>query len=396
MPTFFGPVYSYSVCAKDPSQLGILAHLPPQSTPTILQPMSSSAQALGSGVPFSLAAQQQHLQQILQQQQQRQQQQQGSGAKRFKPLSILVPEIQSHPIIPTNLTPLTTAPVACGTGAHAAAGVAPAASGAGPSSESLHYEANGLHDPHRALFLNPTQQQQHPVSPFNSALQQPQDGGLPPRPGGGRLSMGSRPPLSAQHPAIAGTLHGSRGLPVSTPSPLGPNRLSSSLTTGAIGPPLAVARGPREAGPVDEDGGGKGGGTGSRSADGGGGGCGSFALERRSGAMIGDDTLGNLLGTSAFRTSMDGSAANLLTIPSPPQHGAANALFSSLDGGPLSMRSSGQGMLASLGSLDRGQSLGLGALAMSLESPGGPMGLDTALRGLAPMDVLDWPSMSPR
>ncbi|GLC35064.1 hypothetical protein PLESTB_000550500 [Pleodorina starrii] len=359
-----------------------------QTTPTVLQPLCSSSQAAGVG-SFSLAAQQQHLQQILHQQQllqqkRQEQQQQGGGAKRFKPLSILVPEIQTHPIIPTNLTPLH-----------------PSGAGSGAAGANSGNGADG-HQPHRSLMQQ--HQQQHPSSPFNSSIQhqqQPQQhqqslqqqGGLPPRPPIGRLATGPRPPSTQPHGAVVlsvstGALPGSRGLPSGAASP-GP--MAISPTSAAAGPPYTGANGPGEPGalsaPMDTDGG--------AAAGGAGGGGGAFALDRRSGALMGDDALGSLLGASAFRTSLDGSAANLLAIPSPPPHGT-HALFGSLDGGPLSMRSSSHGMLGSLSSLDRGASLGLAGLAMSLESPGGTMGLDTALRGLAPMDVLDWPSSSPR
>ncbi|EFJ40888.1 MADS box protein, partial [Volvox carteri f. nagariensis] len=373
-----------------------------QNTPTVLQPLSST-----------LAAQQKQLQQILQQQRQQQQQpqqQQAGGAKRFKPLSIMVPELQTHPIIPTNLTPLSSAPVA---------GVAAPAAPPGAGSESLgHVGANGS-GPQRPHLQQQQQLQPHPSSPFNSSLQHAQHSqhhhqqqqqqqlsspqqqqlgvNLPPRPPLGRLGIGPRPPYPQPHgsPLIAvssGTQHGNQRFPGSSTSPPGP--MAISPTAAAAGPQLsAAANGPGEAGalavPMEVEGGD----TGSGGNDSGAG-HGPFLLGRRTGGALVEDGLGSMLGASAFRTSLDGSAA-LLAMPSPPSHGGTNALFGSLDGGPLSMRSSGHGILGSLSSLDRGASLGLGGLAMSLESPGGPMGLDTALRGLAPMDGLDWQSMSP-
>ncbi|GIL82415.1 hypothetical protein Vretimale_11861 [Volvox reticuliferus] len=351
-----------------------------QNTPTVLQPLSSSH-----------ASQQQHLQQIIhqqqllqRQQQQQQQQQQGGGAKRFKPLSILVPELQTHPIIATNLTPLQSAPGAAAAGPSAVADGSTSA--AGRSCEALHSASNGP-EPHGGLMQQ--QQQSHPTSQFNSRLQQhppqqqqhnqQQQGALPPRPPAGC----PRPPSTQSQGSLAlgvgtGGLHNGRGVPGSTPSP--PRPMAISPTTSAVGPGETGAL----AAPMEVDGGGANGSS-----------AGPFVLDRRGGAL-GDDGLASLLGASAFRTSLDGSAANLLTLPSPPPHSAANALFGSLDGGPLSMRSGSHGMLGSLSSLDRGASLGLGGLAMSLESPGGHVGLETTLRGLAPMDVLDWPSISPR
>ncbi|GLI70748.1 hypothetical protein VaNZ11_015775 [Volvox africanus] len=362
-----------------------------QNTPTVLQPLSSS-----------LASHQQHLQQILhqqqllqQQRQQEQQQQQGGGAKRFKPLSILVPELQTHPIIPTNLTPLQSAPGGAVSGPSAAADGS--ASTSGRSCEAVHSAANGP-EPHGTLLQ---QQQPHPTLQFNSNRQQhpqqqqhhsqQQQGGLPPRPPDGCLPS-SRPKSTQSQGSLAlgvgtGGLHSGRGITGSSPSP--PRPMAISPTTSGVGPPLSAGMGPGEAGalaaPMEVDGGGANGNS-----------SGPFVLDRRGGTALGDEGLASLLGASAFRTSLDGSAANLLTLPSPPPHSAANALFGSLDGGPLSMRSGSHGMLGSLGSLDRGASMGLGSLAMSLESPGGHVGLETALRGLAPMDVLDWPSMSPR
>ncbi|GIL60132.1 hypothetical protein Vafri_14768 [Volvox africanus] len=351
-----------------------------QNTPTVLQPLSSS-----------LASHQQHLQQILHQQQllqqQRQQQQQGGGAKRFKPLSILVPELQTHPIIPTNLTPLQSAKGAAVTGPSAAADGS--ASTAGRSCEALHSVANGP-EPHGTLVQ---QQQPHPTLQFNSSLQQhPQQHQHHSQQQHGGLPTSSRQQSTQSQGSLAfgvgtGGLHSGRGITGSTPSP--PRPMAISPTTSGVGPPLSAGMGPGEAGalaaPMEVDGGGANGNSG-----------GPFVLDRRGGSALGDEGLASLLGASAFRTSLDGSAANLLTLPSPPPHSTANALFGSLEGGPLSMRSGSHGMLGSLNSLDRGASLGLGSLAMSLESPGGHVGLETALRGLAPMDVLDWPSMSPR
>ncbi len=101
-------------------------------------------------------------------------------------------------------------------------------------------------------------------------------------------------------------------------------------------------------------------------------------------------------------------------MPSPPPHSLN--LFGPLsmsgipgDGGPLSVRSSSHGMLAGmLVGLERNSSLGqsLNLAALGLESPstvqaggaGGAGGgaMDAAIRGLPPLEVLDWPSSSPR
>ncbi|KXZ41944.1 hypothetical protein GPECTOR_238g562 [Gonium pectorale] len=274
-----------------------------------LQPFVPSGGGGGGGGGFSLAAQQQQLQALIAAQQQHRAAAAaaasgasgggapagggggGGGAKRFKPLSILVPEVASQPIIPTTgLTPLLAS------GAGGSGAPLPTASSAGAGRRSLSQGGMG---------------------------------------GGGGLSDGG---------AAA-------------------DDLGSLMLLG--------------------------GGAGSS----GGGGL-------------------------QYRGSIDGSAANLLNVPSPlPAGGAAAVLFGSLDGGPLSVRSSsGNGMLLGGGGLSGfggggggglsgfgggGGSLGGGlernsSLAMALASPGGPMGLDSALRGLAPMDGLDWPSASPR
>ncbi|KAG2487644.1 hypothetical protein HYH03_013782 [Edaphochlamys debaryana] len=269
----------------------------------------------------------------------------GGGAKRFKPLSIMVPENQAHPILSANLTPLESTSAAGAAGGGAGAGGA--AGGGGPPQDQS--------------------------APMNGAMPRPgQPGGLPPR-----APVGQRPTTPGGGGGGGG---GGRATP-------------------PISPAMAAGQG-------DGAGGGNGGGNGGQ------GGMdldsvSAFAFHSRptSSGLGGGGVEDGLLGYP-MRPSLDGSAINLLTLPSPPPHGmAAHALFGSLDGGPLSIRSSSHGMLGALGlglGLERGASLGFGALG--LESPGGPgMGggsgsgaLDPSIKGLAPMDVLEWPSSSPR
>ena len=332
--------------------------------PTGLQPLSSSAAA-------ALNPQQQLSQLLMQQQQQQQhlqhqhqhnlQQFDSGGAKRFKPLSIMVPDNQAHPILPSGVTPLTgPTPMSGGGPGGAASGMASAsaAGGVGMGGTGGRGGPAGLAGGSGAPALNghflPHSQQQHQSQHQQQAQHQQQQGqqGLPPR------------------------------APSSSGRPFGAGRTSLSGIASALAAAQqaagAAGGGAAGSGPMDTDGGG-----------------GAFTFDRRTltGAL---DDLG--ISFAPMRMSSDGSAAAMLSMPSPPPHGATAALFGALDGGPLSVRSSSHGMLAALGmgsgmvGLERGTSVGLSGL---LESPG-PMALDSSLRGLAPMDVLDWPSSSPR
>ncbi|KAG2439048.1 hypothetical protein HYH02_006576 [Chlamydomonas schloesseri] len=340
----------------------------PQTVPTGLQPLSSSS-----------LTPQQHLTQLLLQHQQQHLQhsmQLGSGGggsggnNRFKPLSIMVPDNQAHPILQSGVTPLTGPTSGSGGVAGATPGLASTAAGGrggGPaglaSSSGAAQAVNGHFMPHL---------QQHGPA-HGQGLGQGQGGqgqGLPPRaPSTSGRPFGGRTSLSGIASALAAA------------------QQAHAAAAAAGGGAAAAAAGGGGAGasggaaPMDTDGGGS-----------------AFTFDRRTltGAV---DDLGPSFGP--MRMSIDGSAAAMLSMPSPPPHGAtAAALFGALDGGPLSVRSSSHGMLAGLGGgpssllggLERGASLGLSGL---LESPG-PMALDASLRGLAPMDVLDWPSSSPR
>jgi translation initiation factor IF-2 len=208
-----------------------------------------------------------------------------SGAKRFKPLSILVPDVPSQPIL-------------------AAAGAA----AAGRPSQSAPSSASAQ----RPVALPPN--------------------GLPgPAPGQGTDAGGAGP---SRLVAAAMALGGGR----------------RSLSG------LAVAGGQGGGSAMDVDGGGAGGGAG----------------------FFG-------------RPSLDGTAGLLGSLHSPLHTGGGGGgLFGrlSMDGAAYGMRVSSTGL-----GLERGMSVGLAA---ALESPDRPMGLDAALRGLAPMEGLDWPSPSPR
>ncbi|PNH10997.1 Myocyte-specific enhancer factor 2B [Tetrabaena socialis] len=305
-----------------------------QTMPPGLQPLSATSGAPGS---FAFAAQQhqQHLAHLLQQHQQ-QHQQQGGGGKRFKPLSIMVPDNQAHPILHSSAAP------------HASNGAGmPSSSAAAARAHDLRLAGSGVHLAGQPHAHGPNGLPQH---------HQQQLLGLPPRPPGAAQLRAQGQGGLQQHPqgaGAAGEAGGRQGL-----GPSGAEDGSSGAAGGGSGPA-----------PMDTDGGGA-----------------SFAFDRRSQGG-GDDAAGSFAAFASLpRSSLDGSTANLLSMPSPLPHGGAHGLFGSLDGGPLSMRTSNNGMLG----LERGASMGMGLL----ESPG-PMALDAALRGLAPMDVLDWPSSSP-
>ncbi|GFR46186.1 hypothetical protein Agub_g7715 [Astrephomene gubernaculifera] len=384
----------------------------PQTLPTGLQPLSSSA-ATGP-LAFSLATQQQHLQQ---QQRQAAVAAGGGGAKRFKPLSILVPEIPAHPIISTTRAPLPAGAAAAAAGS--TAGVAREGTSHGSAPQQHHLQAASFN----GMLLSSQLQQQHPHQQPPHSSQQPQhhhpvqeqggQSGLPPRPPPllGRLAPTREQPLQPLgNPSAAG--QGLSSLPLSGPAGGAPGPLRGGPPPGPHQPladPATAADGGSGGGsvsglaPMDLD---AAAGSGSSSAA-------PFAFDRRcggGGAAGGgsDDSLLPGPSSGCFRTSLDGCAANLLSMPSPPPHGGAHALFGPLDGGPLSLRSGSHSMLAAMGlggggpspsggGLGLGMGLGMGLGGLGLESPGGPhMPLDSALRGLAPMDLLEWPSSSPR